>query len=63
LSGKSLKELDARAKFGCSVVAINKKNGIIIAPTASDVLNERDVMVIIGTNKQIESFEKELVGS
>lgn len=63
LSGKSLKELDARAKYGCSVVAINKKNGVIIAPTASDVINERDVMVIIGTNKQIESFEKELVGS
>lgn len=63
LNGLSLKELDPRAKYGCSVVAINKKNGVIIAPTAADVLNEKDVMVIIGTNKQIESFEEELVGS
>ncbi|PYI53843.1 potassium channel family protein [Paenibacillus flagellatus] len=63
LNGKTLKELDPRAKYGCSVVAINKKNGVIIAPTATDVLNERDVMVIIGTNEQIESFEEELVGT
>lgn len=63
LNGKTLKELDPRAKYGCSVVAINKKNGVIIAPTAADILNERDVMVIIGTNKQIESFEEELVES
>ncbi|TMV45914.1 TrkA family potassium uptake protein [Paenibacillus mesophilus] len=63
LNGITLKELDPRAKYGCSVVAINKKSGVIIAPAASDVINERDVMVIIGTNKQIESFEEELVGS
>lgn len=62
LNGITLKELDPRAKYGCSVVAINKKSGVIIAPVATDVINERDVMVIIGTNKQIESFEEELVG-
>ncbi|OGX68298.1 MAG: potassium uptake system protein, partial [Paenibacillus sp. RIFOXYA1_FULL_44_5] len=32
-SGMSLKALDPRAKFGCSVVAINKKKGVIIAPS------------------------------
>jgi trk system potassium uptake protein TrkA len=61
LNGVTLKELDTRARYGCSIVALNKINGIIIAPVASDVINERDVMVIIGTNKQIESFEDELV--
>ncbi|MDF2717359.1 MAG: potassium uptake system protein [Paenibacillus sp.] len=63
LNGVTLKELDPRAKYGCSVVAINKASGVIIAPAATDVINERDIMVIIGTNKQIESFEDELVGS
>ncbi|WJH32272.1 TrkA family potassium uptake protein [Paenibacillus aurantius] len=57
LSGKSLKELDTRARFGCSVVAINKKDGVIIAPTAEDVVQENDIMVVIGTNEQIETFE------
>jgi trk system potassium uptake protein TrkA len=60
LSGVTLKELDPRNKFGCSVVAINKNDGVIIAPTAHDVLNEKDVMVIIGTNQQIEHFESEV---
>ncbi|MFD0676590.1 MULTISPECIES: potassium channel family protein [unclassified Paenibacillus] len=60
LCGHSLRELDTRAKYGCSVVAINKKNSVIIAPTASDTLDDQDIMVIIGTNQQIELFENEV---
>lgn len=61
LNGKSLHDLNPRARFGCSIVAINKPGGIIIAPTATDVLTERDVMVIIGTNDQIEQFEATVI--
>lgn len=58
MSGKTLKELNPRARYGCSIVAINKlRGGIIIAPTAADVLEEKDIMVVIGTNEQIENFE------
>ncbi|GGD74894.1 potassium channel family protein [Paenibacillus nasutitermitis] len=57
LDGVSLQALNPRAKFGCSIVAINKPKGIIIAPSAGDVLTEKDVMVVIGTNHQIEQFE------
>jgi trk system potassium uptake protein TrkA len=62
LSGLTIKELAPRAKYGCSVVAINKKDGDIIAPTADDRVSENDIMVIIGTNEQIEQFEKEVIG-
>lgn len=61
LDGKSLHDLNPRARFGCSIVAINKIGGIIIAPTATDVLTESDVMVIIGTNEQIEQFEATVI--
>lgn len=61
LDGKSLHDLNPRARFGCSIVAINKVGGIIIAPTATDVLTESDVMVIIGTNEQIEQFEATVI--
>jgi trk system potassium uptake protein TrkA len=61
LAGWTLKDLNLRAKYSCSVVAINKKKGVIIAPTAVDILEEQDIMVIIGTNAQIESFENEVV--
>ncbi|WP_019536842.1 potassium channel family protein [Paenibacillus ginsengihumi] len=62
LSGMTLSELDPRHKYGCTVVAINKADGVIIAPTAGDKLEEKDVMVIIGTNEQIESLEREVIG-
>lgn len=58
ICGSTLKELNTRAKYGCSIVAINKGDGVIIAPTAEDVVNEKDVMVVIGTIEQIEDFEQ-----
>jgi trk system potassium uptake protein len=57
LSGKSLNDVNPRGRFGCSIVAINKPKGIIIAPVAKDVLTTDDVMVVIGTNHQIEQFQ------
>jgi trk system potassium uptake protein len=42
------------------VVAIKKKNGIIIAFKANDVIEEKDVMVIIGSNEHIKEFENKL---
>lgn len=58
ISGHTLKELDTRARYGCSVVAINKRSGVIIAPTAEDVVEEKDIIIVIGTNEQIDDFEK-----
>ncbi|MDB4866703.1 MAG: TrkA family potassium uptake protein [Cohnella sp.] len=58
LSGRSLTELDTRARFGCTIVAINKKEQTVVAPSAEDVLEEGDVMVVIGTNEQIDTFER-----
>jgi len=57
-SGKSLEDVDLRGKFGCSIVAINKPKGIIIAPAAKDILSSEDVMVLIGTNDQIEQCQE-----
>lgn len=63
LDGTTLKDLDARARFGCNVVAINKgeRQGVIIAPSAEDVLHENDLLVLIGTNEQIADFEREMI--
>jgi trk system potassium uptake protein TrkA len=60
LSGKSLDDVNPRGRFGCSIVAINKPKGIIIAPAAKDVLSKDDVMVVIGTNNQIEQFQESI---
>jgi K+/H+ antiporter YhaU regulatory subunit KhtT len=34
---------------------------VTIAPMGTDILHETDVMVIIGTNRQIEDFEREFI--
>ncbi|MBB6732514.1 potassium channel family protein [Cohnella zeiphila] len=60
LTGKSLANVNPRGRYGCSVVAINKPKGMIIAPNADDVLTEKDVMVVIGTNEQIEQFQNSI---
>lgn len=60
MCGRSLHELNPRAKYGCSVVAIIKKTGVIVAPAATDMLEVGDLMVVIGKNEGIEEFEDEL---
>ncbi|WP_449602924.1 potassium channel family protein [Paenibacillus sp. Marseille-Q9583] len=61
MNGKSLSDLNTRARYGCSIVALNRESGIIVAPTAHDHLSEGDVMVLIGSNESIDRFEDEVV--
>jgi len=60
MCGNTLNEMNPRAKYGCSVVAIIKKSGVIVAPSATDILEVDDLMVVIGKNDGIEKFEDDL---
>lgn len=60
LNGHSLHVLNPRSKYGCSIVAINKKGGVIVAPAAEDILEEGDLMVVIGKNEGMEKFENDI---
>lgn len=45
---KSLGELNLRAKYGVSVMAIKKQNGtIIVAPGAEAIIEELDVLILV----------------
>ncbi|MBX6395600.1 MAG: TrkA family potassium uptake protein [Alicyclobacillaceae bacterium] len=57
--GKTLRELDIRAKFGCNVMAIKRGENINIAPQADDRLREHDVLVVIGSNEDLRRLEEE----
>jgi trk system potassium uptake protein TrkA len=61
LDCKTLSEINTRAKFGCSIVAIHRDGKVIVAPTAMDQLRAGDIMVIIGANGNIDRFESEAV--
>ncbi len=60
LSGKTLRELNLRARFGINVMAIKQGEEINAAPLATDVVNEGDVLVLLGTNDGVRQLERML---
>lgn len=56
--GKSLKQLDIRAKYHCNVIAV-KNDGIMnITPSADALIRPTDTLVVVGKNEHVLEFEK-----
>lgn len=58
LCGKTLKELNLRNRFGVTIMAIKRGNSVIAGPKADDVVMSGDVLVIMGSQEGLRSFEK-----
>lgn len=56
--GKSLRQLDIRAKYGCNVMGIKTGDKMNIAPAAEDLIKEDDILVVVGKNVDLQNFEK-----
>ncbi len=58
--GKSLAESQIRAAYGVSVIAIKPPEGregeTVVAPPAETVINEGDILVVVGTDRAVERF-------
>jgi len=61
LDGHSLLELDIRARYGINIVAIKRGNDIIVSPLASEIIRTGDILVVIGTDEDIDRFETQVV--
>lgn len=59
--GKSLINLDIRAKFGCNVVAIKNGKMIDVSPSADQPIEGDDILIVIGADEDLNRFEKHLV--
>ncbi len=55
--GKSIAELDIRAKYGINIIAIERNRQIHVTPGPSYILQEDDFIVIVGNNKSIQELE------
>lgn len=55
--GKTLKEIDVRANYGLSVIAIKREHDVNIAPKADDIISYDDVIIAIGATKELGKFE------
>lgn len=56
MEGKSLKELNVRAKFNVSVIAILRNGEIIISPSPDELLQKDDILVTIGNRDDLAKF-------
>ncbi|WP_144509425.1 TrkA family potassium uptake protein [Bacillus sp. FJAT-22090] len=61
IAGKSLIDLDIRARYGINIVAVKRGNNINVSPPADENLQLNDVLIIIGADVDINRFEKKVL--
>ncbi|TWT04779.1 TrkA family potassium uptake protein [Planomicrobium sp. CPCC 101079] len=61
LSGYTLIQLDIRAKYGINIVAIKRGGDIIVSPQADMEIQLEDILIIIGSDADINRFEKKVL--
>lgn len=61
IDGKSIIDLDVRAKYGINIVAIKRKNEIIVSPQANEIIQQKDILIVIGADVDVNRFEKKVL--
>lgn len=56
--GKSLKELNVRAKLGLNILAVKQGKQINVSPSADYPISENDIMVVLGDTQALEKVQK-----
>ena len=56
--GKSLKELNVRAKLGLNILAVKQGNVINVSPAADYAIGAEDVLVVLGGTAALEKVQK-----
>ncbi|MGJ9383913.1 potassium transporter Trk [Salipaludibacillus neizhouensis] len=58
--GKSLIDLNIRAKYGCNIMAIKRDEEINVSPDATQDLRKGDIIIVIGADEDINRMEEDL---
>lgn len=56
MAGHNLRNLDIRAKYNVSVIAIVRDGNITILPSPDEIIKEKDILVMIGHRKDLTVF-------
>lgn len=56
---KSLIELNIRAKYGCTILAIKRGEEIKVSPLPQELIYNNDILIVIGHKKDLKRFEEE----
>lgn len=55
--GKTLKELNVRAKLGVNIIAVKRGEKTVVSPTADFNVSQGDVMVVLGDNAALNKVQ------
>jgi TrkA domain protein len=61
MAGKSLSDLQIRAKTGVTIIAVSRGENNIVNPPADFEFREGDAVVAIGETDQLKNFEREIM--
>ncbi|MEK6759376.1 MAG: TrkA C-terminal domain-containing protein, partial [Deltaproteobacteria bacterium] len=53
VAGKTLSELDLRKKTGASIIAVIRRGEAKSNPTASFIIEDGDILVVLGSHAQL----------
>lgn len=56
--GKTLKELNVRAKLGVNIIAVESGKKTNVSPSADYLIQAGDIMVVLGENYALEAVQK-----
>lgn len=56
--GQSLKELNIRALYGINILAIRRGEKIVVSPKAEEVLQQDDILVILGEYSTMDRLKR-----
>lgn len=57
ISGKTLVQLDIRAKYNCTVLGIKRFDEVNISPLPDDEIVKGDILIMMGHKKDLKKFE------
>jgi trk system potassium uptake protein TrkA len=60
MAGRTLGQLDLKARYGVNVLLIRRDSQLMISPTPDTKLQAGDVLVVVGENRQLNRLESTL---
>ncbi|RXI96421.1 TrkA family potassium uptake protein [Anaerobacillus alkaliphilus] len=59
VSYQTIADLDIRAKYGCTILGLKRGEDVIISPTPDQLIFEKDIIILIGSNNDIKRYQEE----
>ena len=56
--GKSLRDLNARAKWGINIIAFRREGKLLVSPPADFAIQAGDIAVVLGDNLALDTVQK-----